>query len=117
MSKTLITLLLGLFLTSPAWPQETATSGDADEPESVTAADTGAPDAAGGVGEAGEQGIAAEAAPTEVDETADIAEPDIVDPDFDDEELDEQTYEEDEDDFVPSEEIPADEPIPFPSNI
>lgn len=34
-----------------------------------------------------------------------------------DEDLDEQTYEEDEDDFVPTEEIPADEPIPFPSNI
>ena len=37
--------------------------------------------------------------------------------DVDDSDLDEQTYEEDEDDFVPSEEIPADEPIPFPSNI
>lgn len=35
----------------------------------------------------------------------------------DDEDLDEQVYEEDEDDFVPTEEIPADEPIPFPSNI
>jgi len=35
----------------------------------------------------------------------------------DDSDLDEQTYDEDEDDFVPSEEIPADVPIPFPSNI
>lgn len=35
----------------------------------------------------------------------------------DDADLDTQTYEEDEDDFVPTEEIPADEPIPFPSNI
>lgn len=35
----------------------------------------------------------------------------------DDSDLDEQSYEEDEDDFIPSEEIPADEPIPFPSNI
>jgi len=35
----------------------------------------------------------------------------------DDSDLDVQTYEEDEDDFVPTEEIPADEPIPFPSNI
>jgi len=42
---------------------------------------------------------------------------DIVDPDLDDSDLDEQTYEEDDDDFVPSEEIPADVPIPFPSNI
>ncbi len=36
---------------------------------------------------------------------------------LDDDDLDEQVYEEDEDDFVPTEEIPADEPIPFPSNI
>ena len=35
----------------------------------------------------------------------------------DDSDLDEQTYEEDDDDFIPTEEIPADEPIPFPSNI
>jgi hypothetical protein len=35
----------------------------------------------------------------------------------DDADLDVQTYEEDDDDFVPTEEIPADEPIPFPSNI
>ena len=36
---------------------------------------------------------------------------------IDDSDLDEQTYEEDEYDFTPSEEIPADQPIPFPSNI
>jgi hypothetical protein len=35
----------------------------------------------------------------------------------DDSDLDEQTYEEDEDDFIPTEEVPADEPIPFPTNI
>ncbi len=35
----------------------------------------------------------------------------------DDSDLDEQSYEQDDDDFVPTEEIPADEPIPFPSNI
>ncbi|MGH8221748.1 MAG: hypothetical protein ACREQZ_02130 [Woeseiaceae bacterium] len=35
----------------------------------------------------------------------------------DDADLDEQTYEDDDDDFVPTEEIPADEAIPFPSNI
>lgn len=34
-----------------------------------------------------------------------------------DDDLDDQLYEEDEDEFVPTEEIPADEPIPFPSNI
>ncbi len=35
----------------------------------------------------------------------------------DDFDLDDQTYGEVDDDFVPSEEIPADEPIPFPTNI
>ena len=55
-------------------------------------------------------------------EPGDTAEPAEVeespeDVDVNDDDLDIQTYEEDEDDFVPSEEIPADEPIPFPSNI
>lgn len=36
---------------------------------------------------------------------------------IDDSDLDEQVYEEDEDDFIPSEEIPVDEAIPFPTNI
>jgi hypothetical protein len=40
-----------------------------------------------------------------------------VDPDLDDSDLDDPTYESDDDIFVPSEEIPADEPIPFPSDI
>ena len=42
---------------------------------------------------------------------------DVDDADVDDADLDEQTYEEDEDDFVPTQEIPSDEPIAFPSNI
>ena len=35
----------------------------------------------------------------------------------DDSDLDRQTYEENDDVFVPTEEIPSDEPIPFPSDI
>jgi|TARA_B110000438_G_scaffold114235_1_gene111966 hypothetical protein len=31
--------------------------------------------------------------------------------------IDDQSYEEADDDFIPSEEIPADEPIPFPTSI
>jgi len=43
---------------------------------------------------------------------------DVVDvEDIDDADLDDQTYEEDEDDFIPTEEIPADVPISFPTNI
>jgi hypothetical protein len=106
MSKSLLSLFLALVLAGPAWPQEETTAGEAEEPDSMETGDaqeTGDSDEAGDVA-----GI------DEADEVADAA---IVDPDFDDDELDEQTYEEDDDDFVPSEEIPADEPIPFPSNI
>jgi hypothetical protein len=46
-----------------------------------------------------------------------VAAPADDEEDVDDSDLDEQTYEEDDDDFIPTEEIPADEPIPFPSNI
>jgi hypothetical protein len=53
---------------------------------------------------------------TEDPETTEAAEIDAAE-EIDDSDLDEQSYEEDDDDFVPSEEIPADEPIPFPSNI
>lgn len=35
----------------------------------------------------------------------------------DDADLDLQTYEQDDDDFVPTEEIPADQAVPFPSDI
>ncbi|NNE60158.1 MAG: hypothetical protein HKN35_04640 [Woeseia sp.] len=58
---------------------------------------------------AAETTTASDAAP----ENNDDAEPEFID----DPELDEQTYEEDEDVFVPTEEIPSDEPIPFPTNI
>lgn len=57
----------------------------------------------------------------EVSPAAQAESPDTVAADdeeeVDDSDLDEQTYEEDDDDFIPTEEIPADEPIPFPSNI
>ncbi len=57
-----------------------------------------------------------------IEEPEETASPDPVDTDVeeeaaDDADLDTQTYEDDDDDFVPTEEIPADEPIPFPSNI
>ena len=106
MSKSLISLLLLLFLAVQAWPQEEPSSGDVEEPE---ATETAVADEVPASDEAGD--IA------EIDEADDVVDPEIVDPDFEDTGLDEQNYEEDEDDFVPSEEIPADEPIPFPSNI
>jgi len=88
MSKYLIMLSLLAFLTSPAWTQ--------DEEAAAVPAQSEETDV--GKAPSGEQVAANE------DE-------------IDDSDLDEQTYEEDDDDFVPTEEIPADEPIPFPSNI
>ncbi len=42
---------------------------------------------------------------------------DVTSAESDDSDLDDQTYGEDDDDFVPTEEVPADESIPFPTNI
>lgn len=114
MSKSLITLLLSLLLAGPAWAQDEA--GDVEEPETVDAAETEESDDAGETGAVGE---AEEPDDADTDDEADVEEEvtQIVDPEFGDAALDEQTYDEDDDDFVPSEEIPADEPIPFPSNI
>lgn len=110
MSKSLITLLLSLLFAGAAWAQDDATAGAVEEPES---GETGEAVEAGEIGEADADDEPVE--PVDAD-AADESVP-IIDPDFDDSALDEQTYEEDDDDFVPSEEIPADEPIPFPSNI
>ena len=88
MPKLLLTLLVAIFIAAPAWPQDVESGSDA------------APSA------------------------TEVAEPEVTEPEaaeevteIDDSDLDIQTYEEDDDDFVPSEEIPADVPIPFPSNI
>jgi hypothetical protein len=54
---------------------------------------------------------------TEAPDPSGPAETVVEDEAADDADLDQQTYDEDDDDFVPTEEIPADEPIPFPSNI
>ena len=88
MPKSLIILLLALLLHGAAWPQE----GESGIEVAPSGNETDAPEA------------------TEAEQTGEADE-------IDDSDLDEQTYEEDEDDFVPSEEIPADQPIPFPSNI
>ena len=95
MPKYLINLLLVCLLAFPAWAQEEDVAGET--------VDTGS-------GETVSQEPTAD-----TDDAGEIADAD--DGLEDDSDLDEQTYEEDDDDFVPTEEIPADEPIPFPSNI
>ncbi len=89
MSKFPLIFLLTLILALPAWAQQEEAAEQATDTEEAASG-------AAGVGEAGEV--------TDEEE-------------IDDSDLDEQTYEADDDDFVPTEEIPADEPIPFPSNI
>ena len=89
MSKYLLGLMMLAFLALPSWSQDND-SGDELQAE------------------------------TDVQEPAGSTEPEetVTDDDTaEDADLDLQTYEEDEDDFIPTEEIPADEPIPFPSNI
>ncbi len=56
----------------------------------------------------------------ESDEEQPAADVEVEEDEFDeldDADLDDQTYEQDDDDFVPSEEVPSDIPISFPSNI
>lgn len=94
MSKYLTSLLLLVLLSFPCWPQQ-QNSGDESAAETATPESAESP--------APEKAVSDE---EKVDEDA-----------ADDADLDLQTYDEDDDDFIPSEEIPADEPIPFPSNI
>lgn len=82
-------LLLLLIMGMSAWSQDQGTTTDAPVAEDAS-------------GEVPAAGAADEEAPDE---------------DADDADLDEQTYERDDDVFVPTEEIPVDESIPFPTDI
>jgi len=98
MPTYLITILALIVLAMPALPQAQEAAGEvADRP--VT----------------GEPPEETPAAADDADDAKEEGAEDAVE--IDDSDLDEQTYEADDDDFVPTEEIPADEPIPFPSNI
>ena len=115
MWKKLISLLLVATLAWTAWAQEEIPPDGAIADSEVAAADE--------VDEQGnEPGSDLDDEPgsgsAEIEDAA-VEEEDVsvLDTAFEELDLDEQTYEEDEDDFVPTEEIPADEPIPFPSNI
>ena len=104
MRRLLTYLLLGLFaMTTLSVAQETAPPDAADVPAEATDAE--------------EEAVAEADEDSDDDDDEEDAEPDIDldDPAFAD--LDEQSYEEPEDDFVPTEEIPADQAIPFPTDI
>ena len=88
MMRQLIILLSALFLAAVSWSQE------AEDPAADTEAET--------------------SEPTEATEPAEAS-----DDEEDDSDLDEQGYagEEEEDDFIPSQEVTADQSIPFPVDI
>ncbi|HEX5765357.1 MAG TPA: hypothetical protein VFY27_07300, partial [Woeseiaceae bacterium] len=88
--------------------------GEAQEPDEQ--AET-APVTESGGADAGEGDAASDASDAESEAAGDPGIDPAFDPDIYDPELDDQTYEGDDDVFVPTEEIPADEPIPFPSDI
>ena len=93
MTRIILVLLTALFFSAPSWGQESqsAEPGTAD-PESAEAAKQETADQDSG-----------ETAASEEDPLAGLDEPGYDD--------------EDEDDFVPTEEIPYDQDIPFPTDI
>lgn len=90
MRKHVLFFVLYLVMALPAMSQEE----DVVEPETEITADNEA------------ESAGADAVVEDADET-----------EVDDSDLDIQTYEGPEDVFIPTEEIPSDQPIPFPSNI
>ncbi len=87
MHRFLIALLLGTMLAAASWAQDTD-SDEGGEAEETQAEET-------------------QAEADEVDEVEDV----------DDSDLDDQTYSDVDDDFRPSEDIPADQSIAFPTDI
>ena len=104
MQRILLILIIGLLFSVPLWGQDPQSSGEpADEPET---SETGEPADEPETSETGE--------PADEPETSETGEPE-EDPLAD---LDEGGYgDQDEDDFVPTEEIPYDQDIPFPTDI
>ena len=112
--KILALVVAGGFL-GYALAQDAGQEQEPAEQDDAAAETTPATDA--GVDAASEEDEAGGPADAEDDAAADPGIDPAFDPDIYDPELDDQTYEGDDDVFVPTEEIPADEPIPFPSDI
>jgi hypothetical protein len=101
---------------APLWAQDPPPPDPADEPVPQQEPEDAPVDSGA---EATEPG-AADGEPSADDTADDAAANGAAEDDgtaADDADLDQQTYEADDDVFVPSEEIPVDEPIPFPSDI
>ena len=63
------------------------------------------------------EAVSNDAAAEDADDPDEESDDETDEDEIDDSDLDLQTYEEDEDDFTPTEEIPADQAIPFPTDI
>jgi hypothetical protein len=114
MPRSLRTLLALIAAASLLFGQALAQDADGAQ-EAPAAQDAGAEDppadSAGDAAQKDDGGAAAAENPAADAELDPAADPEIGDSD-----LDNQAYEGEDDVFIPTEEIPADEPIPFPSD-
>jgi hypothetical protein len=98
LTRFLLTLMLGVFIAGPVWAQQSNEQIDgAEVADAVEAAD-----------------LAAGEATDETDVDAEVAE---ETEEFDETGLDEQGFSDEDDDFRPSEVIPTDQSIEFPTDI
>ena len=108
MTRFLLTLILGVFIAGPAWAQQADEQVDgaevADETDLAADEVTDVDVDVDAEAEAQAQADAAAAAEAEAEE-------------FDEAGLDEQGFSDEDDDFRPSEVIPTDQSIEFPTDI
>lgn len=95
MTRFLLTLMLSVFIAGPVWAQQS--NEQVDGAEVADAADLAADEA--------------------TDETDVDAEAEVEAEEFDEAGLDEQGFSDEDDDFRPSEVIPTDQSIDFPTDI
>jgi len=103
LTRFLLTLMLGAFIAGPAWAQQS------DEQDTDLAADEATDEADIG-GDADADAESESEAEAEVEEEEEPEE-------FDEAGLDEQGFSNEDDDFRPSEVIPTDQSIEFPTDI
>lgn len=105
--RILFRILAGMLLAVPAWSQETVDAQSPTENPDVVAVD-----------EFAEIDDTDDTDDTDEADEADGAEEiEAVEENFDEAGLDEQGFDDKDDDFRPTEEIPTDQSIPFPTDI
>lgn len=113
MLKIFPTAIAAILLAIPAWAQDPAEDRSQDVPPEEQPQ---SPSAQTEQQTQGETGTATPPAENEAGSAAGEGETPL--PDEDDKSiLDDQTFEGEDDDFIPTEEIPVSEPIPFPTDI